>query len=267
MDSALAAATAAVAFPNFADVAGAVALLFLADSSPAPSPPPPPPTVRYFTLQHSRFSIRCSARRIHRLPVHCSDELSCYSGSSASYSGTSAKSCVSDSAQHGRPVDPLRVLAVVASLRRIDPKVLAKATNTLFQGESSKKRKGVWIHIDDDEDESERNSAVASEGSTVTGTASAGSTATSGRSHRPPRVSGGGDQLPRRADTIMKWLSRPGALPATETTIRAAVGDNAGTSKALRLLLKRGCLRRTGTGGRSDPYVYMVCETYANCLN
>ncbi|KAB8106665.1 hypothetical protein EE612_041112 [Oryza sativa] len=236
MDSALAAAaaTAAVAaFPNFADVAGAVALLVLADSPPAPSPPPPPPTV--------------------------SDELSCYSGSSASYSGTSARSCVSDSAQRGRPVDPLRVLAVVASLRRIDPKVLAKATNTLFQGESSKKRKGVWIHIDDDEDESERNSAVASEGSTVTGTASAGSTATSGRSHRPPRASGGGDQLPRRADKIMKWLSRPGAVPATETTIRAAVGDNAGTSKALRLLLKRpGCLRRSGSGGRNDPYVYMV---------
>uniref|UniRef100_A0A0D3GUG1 HTH three-helical bundle domain-containing protein n=1 Tax=Oryza barthii TaxID=65489 RepID=A0A0D3GUG1_9ORYZ len=232
MDSALAATAAVAAFPNFADVAGAVALLVLADSPPAPSPPPPPPTV--------------------------SDELSCYSGSSASYSGTSARSCVSDSAQRGRPVDPLRVLAVVASLRRIDPKVLAKATNTLFQGESSKKRKGVWIHIDDDEDESERNSAVASEGSTVTGTASAGSTATSGRSHR----------LPRRADKIMKWLSRPGAVPATETTIRAAVGDNAGTSKALRLLLKRpGCLRRSGSGGRNDPYVYMVCETHANCLN
>ncbi|EEC74157.1 hypothetical protein OsI_09248 [Oryza sativa Indica Group] len=35
-----------MAFPNFTDVAGAVVLLFLADSSPAPSPPPPPPTVR-----------------------------------------------------------------------------------------------------------------------------------------------------------------------------------------------------------------------------
>jgi hypothetical protein len=37
-----------MAFPNFTDVAGAVVLLFLADSSPAPSPPPPPPTVRYY---------------------------------------------------------------------------------------------------------------------------------------------------------------------------------------------------------------------------
>ncbi|XP_015695103.1 uncharacterized protein LOC107304661 isoform X2 [Oryza brachyantha] len=234
MDSAP--ASAAVAFPSFADVAGAVALLFLADSSPAPSPSPPPPSL--------------------------SDELSSYSGSSASYSGTSARSCVSDSAQRGRPVDPLRVLAVVASLRRIDPKVLARATNTLFQGELSKKRKGVWIHIDDEEDESEMDSAVASEGSVVTGAAaaaSASSTATSRRSQRPPRASGGGDQLPRRADSIMKWLSRPEAVPATETAIRAAIGDNAGTSKALRwLLTRRGCLRRSGTGGRRDPYVYMV---------
>jgi hypothetical protein len=56
----------------------------------------------------------------------CSDELSCYSGSSSStssYSGASARSCVSDSARRGRPVDPLRVLSVVASLRRINPKV------------------------------------------------------------------------------------------------------------------------------------------------
>uniref|UniRef100_A0A0D9X2D0 HTH three-helical bundle domain-containing protein n=1 Tax=Leersia perrieri TaxID=77586 RepID=A0A0D9X2D0_9ORYZ len=243
MDSARA---AAVVFPNFTDVAGARALLFLADSSPAPSPPPPPPAL--------------------------SDEVSCYSGSSASYSATSARSCVSDSAQRGRPVDPLRVLAVVASLRRIDPKVLAKATNTLFQGESSssKKRKGVWIHIEDGdedgEDEGERNSAVASEGSAITEAASAGSTATSGKSHRPPRASGGGgggNQLPRRADSIMKWLSRPEATPATETAIRAAVGDNNGTSKALRWLLKRqGCLRRTGNGGCRDPYVYMESELF-----
>uniref|UniRef100_A0A453AUX8 HTH three-helical bundle domain-containing protein n=1 Tax=Aegilops tauschii subsp. strangulata TaxID=200361 RepID=A0A453AUX8_AEGTS len=62
----------------------------------------------------------------------------------------------------------------------------------------------------------------------------------------------------------MKWLSRPKAGPATETAIRAAVGDNAVTSKALRWLLKqkRG-LRRAGTGGRPDPYVYMVREICA----
>ncbi|XP_047065511.1 uncharacterized protein LOC124673479 [Lolium rigidum] len=218
-------ATAAAAFPTSPDVAIAGALLFLADSSTAP----PLPTL--------------------------SDELSSYSASS-SHSATSARSCVSDSA---RRIDPLRALAVVASLRRIDPKVLEKATSKLFLGEAPRKRKGVWIQISDDEDE--RGSAVASEGSAITAAtsaASAGSTATSGRCRRPPRASGAGGYLTERADAIMEWLSRPKAVPATEAAIRAAVGDNAKTSKAMRWLLKQERLRRAGTGGRFDPYVYMV---------
>ncbi|XP_051213986.1 uncharacterized protein [Lolium perenne] len=222
--------TAAAAFPTSADVSIAGALLFLADSSTAP----PLPTL--------------------------SDELSAYSASS-SHSVTSARSCVSDSARRGRRIDPLRVLYVVASLRCIDPKVLAKATSKLFLGEAPKKRKGVWIQTSDDEDESERGSTAASEGSAITAAASAGSTATSGRCRRPPRVTGGGVNMPGRAKRIMEWLSRPKAVPATETAIRAAVGDTGHTSKALRWLLtqKRG-LRRAGTGGHADPFVYMVAS-------
>uniref|UniRef100_A0ACD5Z0Z3 Uncharacterized protein n=1 Tax=Avena sativa TaxID=4498 RepID=A0ACD5Z0Z3_AVESA len=225
-------APAAGAFPTSADLAIAGALLFLAGSSTAR----PLPTL--------------------------SDALSSYSASS-SYSVTSARSCVSDSARRGRRVDPLRVLAAVASLRRIDPKVLAKATRKLFLGEASKKRKGVWIQASDDEDEegdeSERGSTVASEESAITGAASAGSTATSGRCRRPPRATCGRRNPTRRADTIMEWLSRPRAVPATETAIRAAVGNSGQTSKALRWLLKqkRG-LRRSGTGGHADPFVYRV---------
>jgi len=117
--------------------------------------------------------------------------------------------------------------------------VLAEATSTLFHSGAEKKRKGVWIDIDnyyDDADQSERSSAVASEGSTVTAAASVGSTATSGRCRRPPRASdcGGGEKPPRRADVIMQWFSRSQAGPATENDIRAAVGDNSGTSKAIR---------------------------------
>ncbi|KAL5658751.1 hypothetical protein ACJX0J_031914, partial [Zea mays] len=40
------------------------------------------------------------------------DEFYCCSGSSSSYSAASTRSCVSESAQHGRPVDPLCVLSV-----------------------------------------------------------------------------------------------------------------------------------------------------------
>ncbi|KAG0546127.1 hypothetical protein BDA96_02G421000 [Sorghum bicolor] len=228
-------------YPTFEEVSAARVLLLLADSTPPPALPSPPPTL--------------------------SDEFFCYSGSSSSYSGVSARSCVSDSAQRGRPVDPLRVLSVVASLRRLDPKVLVEATSALFHTDKEKKRKGVWIEIDsgdDEDDQSERSSAVASEGSTVTAAASAGSTATSGRCRQAPRVgcaAGGTGKGLRRADVIMQWFSRPQAGPATENDIRAAVGDNSGTSKAIRWLLKQeGGLRRAGTGGSLDPYVYMVAD-------
>jgi len=107
---------------------------------PAPSsssPTPRPRRLRLLPLSGTFLPFLSSYRRIARTPSlqfnrpdpplrgaspQCSDELSCNSGSS-SYSCTSARSCVSDSARRGRPVDPLRVLAVVASLRRINPKV------------------------------------------------------------------------------------------------------------------------------------------------
>uniref|UniRef100_A0A8R7UAF9 HTH three-helical bundle domain-containing protein n=1 Tax=Triticum urartu TaxID=4572 RepID=A0A8R7UAF9_TRIUA len=123
-----------------------------------------------------------------------------------------------------------------------------------------KRRKGIWIEINNCEEgeESKRCSVVASKGSTIMGAASSRSTATSGRCRRPPLASGGCESLVRRADLIMKSLSWSKAAPVTETAICAAVGDNAVTSKALCWLLKqkRG-LRRAGTGGRPDPYVYM----------
>lgn len=116
--------------------------------------------------------------------------------------------------------------------------MLTEATSALFHTDAEKKRKGVWIEIDsgdDEDDQSERSSAVASEGSTVTAAASAGSTATSGRCRRAPRAGkAAAEKGPRRADVIMQWFSRPQAGPATENDIRAAVGDNSGTSKAIR---------------------------------
>uniref|UniRef100_K4A213 Uncharacterized protein n=1 Tax=Setaria italica TaxID=4555 RepID=K4A213_SETIT len=155
---------------------------------------------------------------------HCSDEFSYYSGSSSSssYSGALVRLCVSDSARRGRPVDPSTCSSSsppsAASIRRwgirflnylpahdcrlfllkfrIDGsaccfQMFAEATGALFHSGAEKKRKGVWIEVDNYEDKSERSNTVASEGSTVTAAASAGSTATSGRCCRPPRASGG----------------------------------------------------------------------------
>ncbi|XBH73148.1 hypothetical protein VPH35_100299 [Triticum aestivum] len=208
----------------------------LAASARAPPPAPPRLPDRAATSLPipSWISPSVSHRRAPLLPAHAEPRLLLLS------------------------IDPFRVLAVIASLRRIDPKVLAQATRKLFQGEPMKRRKGIWIDINNYE-ESERGIVVASKGSTITGAASSRSTATSGRCRRPPLASDGYESLVRRADSIMKSLSWSKAAPVTETAIRAPVGDNAVTSKALRWLLKqkRG-LRRAGTGGRPDPYVYMA---------
>ena len=42
----------------------------------------------------------------------------------------------------------------------------------------------------------------------------------------------------------------------TERAIRAAVGDNIGTGKALRLLHRTGCIARMGKGGGTQPFQY-----------
>lgn len=42
----------------------------------------------------------------------------------------------------------------------------------------------------------------------------------------------------------------------TERDIRAAVGDNIGTGKALRLLHRTGCVARMGKGGGTQPFQY-----------
>ncbi|GMY18838.1 hypothetical protein FCV25MIE_14077 [Fagus crenata] len=59
----------------------------------------------------------------------------------------------------------------------------------------------------------------------------------------------------RRADAILKFLSGGCYL---EAEIRRNLGDNPDTSKALRMLLEFGKVKRSGEGGRQDPYIYTV---------
>ncbi|MQL77529.1 hypothetical protein Taro_009927, partial [Colocasia esculenta] len=57
-----------------------------------------------------------------------------------------------------------------------------------------------------------------------------------------------------RAKAIMEFLSERGCT--SEVRIRAAIGDSPDTSKALRMLLKLDQVKRSGTGGRPDPFLY-----------
>ncbi|GAV63511.1 hypothetical protein CFOL_v3_07029 [Cephalotus follicularis] len=89
---------------------------------------------------------------------------------------------------------------------------------------------------------------------------SSSSSARSGRRRKlvGSNVSGSGSaNMRRRAEAILKFLSRGSS---SEVQIRQVIGDSPDTSKALRMLLKLEEVKRSGTGGRNDPYVYMIAS-------
>ncbi|KAJ0098379.1 hypothetical protein Patl1_20513 [Pistacia atlantica] len=105
----------------------------------------------------------------------------------------------------------------------------------------------------------EAGSSLSSSASAIT---SARSPCVSGRRQmmvareKPKRKTGGSTHIQRRADAILKLLSSGGC--SSETRIRRFLGDSPDTSKALRMLLKLDEVKRSGTGGRQDPYIYTI---------
>ncbi|XP_060177334.1 uncharacterized protein LOC132607400 [Lycium barbarum] len=61
--------------------------------------------------------------------------------------------------------------------------------------------------------------------------------------------------LRRRAEAVLRVLSH-GSI--SEVRIREQIGNSPDTSKALRMLLKQGKVKRSGAGGPSDPYIYII---------
>ncbi|CAA7057144.1 unnamed protein product [Microthlaspi erraticum] len=59
----------------------------------------------------------------------------------------------------------------------------------------------------------------------------------------------------RRAVKILEFLS---TSCSSEVKIRQVLGDSADTSKALRMLVKMGYVKRSGAGGKHEPFVYKI---------
>ncbi|KAF8395828.1 hypothetical protein HHK36_019782 [Tetracentron sinense] len=68
----------------------------------------------------------------------------------------------------------------------------------------------------------------------------------------------GSPYMRRRAEAILKFLS---VGCASEVRIREVLGDSPDTSKALRILLRLEAVKRSGAGGRTDPYMYTVIHS------
>ncbi|CAN4109235.1 unnamed protein product [Withania somnifera] len=95
------------------------------------------------------------------------------------------------------------------------------------------------------------SSCVSSE-SVFSGISSARSLSADRVSHRKPNAP---PHLRVRAEAILGILCH-GSI--SEVRIRQLIGNSPDTSKALRMLLKQGKVKRSGAGGPSDPYIYVV---------
>uniref|UniRef100_A0A3N7F1A4 HTH three-helical bundle domain-containing protein n=1 Tax=Populus trichocarpa TaxID=3694 RepID=A0A3N7F1A4_POPTR len=69
------------------------------------------------------------------------------------------------------------------------------------------------------------------------------------------RSGSGSRYLSSLAEAILKLLSS-GCF--AEMRIRQVLGDSPSTSKALRMLLRQEEVKRSGRGGRHDPYIYKI---------
>ncbi|KAL0711162.1 hypothetical protein Bca4012_018140 [Brassica carinata] len=68
----------------------------------------------------------------------------------------------------------------------------------------------------------------------------------------------------RKAGKILEFLD---TSCSSELKIRQVLGDNADTSKALRMLVKIGYVKRSGAGGKHHPFIYkLFAVLYVDCM-
>ncbi|CAL1352473.1 unnamed protein product [Linum trigynum] len=192
-------------------------------------------------------------------------------GAEKSSVSSGSGSCISSSPEEVVPAHKLRIVALVARGHDMKLKVVRK-----------KRSKVYWTSIDRKElvlgyPEAASKSAASTETSCLSTTSSAASSArsrysTTGTAKRTESPSCaekwrkkqsassssslcGSTHMKHQADSILKLLSR-GSF--SEVRIRQLLGDSPDTSKALRMLLRREEIKRSGSGGRLDPYIYTV---------
>ncbi|KAH9648307.1 hypothetical protein KPL70_025532 [Citrus sinensis] len=154
----------------------------------------------------------------------------------------------------------LRIIAVVARCHEVKLKVMRKSRSKMSQ--KFKADKPPPSRQLTEKTTASSGSLSTEAGSCLSSTASAVSSSQSRYSvgargkPRVRRTSSGPSHIERRAEAILKLLSSHGC--SSEIKIRQALGDSPDTSKALRMLLRSDEVKRSGTGGRQDPYIYKI---------
>ncbi|KAA3472073.1 putative serine-rich protein C1E8.05 [Gossypium australe] len=196
-----------------------------------------------------------------------------------------SESCSSSLTSHqlsSRKQQKLRIIAAVACCHEIKLKVsLPYSVSPLFAVVKRRRSKICWSS--DDRKTSSFKPLISGNMATAETTSclsSSSSGISSARSQQPKSTTskaekirrkrriGGSNHMRCRAEAILKLLS--GGCFA-EVNIRRMLGDSPDTSKALRMytpvlfllfatLLKKEEVKRSGTGGQKDPYIYTIVE-------
>ncbi|XP_044467231.1 uncharacterized protein LOC123197140 [Mangifera indica] len=167
------------------------------------------------------------------------------SGSKRSASSLTSEATSSDDYRaHNLPI-----ITLVARCHEMKFKVLRKSHSKISRKLAAAKPQPPTV-------KSVSSGSLSTEaGSCLSSSASARSPCMSQR-RKPDRGSRGSTHIQRQADAILKLLSSGGG--SSETKIRRLLGDSPDTSKALRMLLKLDEVKRSGAGGRQDPYIYTI---------
>ncbi|KAK2653147.1 hypothetical protein Ddye_013003 [Dipteronia dyeriana] len=151
----------------------------------------------------------------------------------------------------------LRIIAVVARCHEMNLQVVRKRRSTMWQKpETVKPPPPPPAKVVCSESASIDGGSCLSSGTSVDSSARSQSGRDEPMRKNVRGVHGGYNHIERRADAILKLLSSGGC--SSEVKIRQVLGDSPDTSKALRMLLKHEEVKRSGTGGRQDPYIYMI---------
>ncbi|OAY40433.1 uncharacterized protein LOC110623756 isoform X1 [Manihot esculenta] len=185
---------------------------------------------------------------------------------SSSKSHSSSLTSDNDSSKEIRAAHNLRIVAVVARCHEMKFKVVRKRRTKVIWSSDSEHPEVVLALPATVSSKSE-----STEASCLSSTSSAASSARSCYEIRsmkrnqmescenPKRrkvdsgYGSGSSYMRRQAEKILDFLSRGSS---SEVRIRQVLGDSPDTSKALRMLLKLEEIKRSGTGGRLDPYLY-----------
>ncbi|CAK7342582.1 unnamed protein product [Dovyalis caffra] len=246
-------------FPSPVECTVASALLLLSNTTPL-SPPP--------------LKLRVDGEEKKKSAKERSDRTSSSEEESLSLVSSGSKSCFSSLTSDGSSFKEirgrkLRSVAVVSRCHEMKLKVARKKRSKVDW--SSGHQKSVMLSPPEEE-----AAASTESGSCLSSTSSA---ASSPRSHfmernglmilkparhdreEPKRTRSGSGSgsvsvsryLSSRAEAILKLLSSD---CFSELRIRQVLGDSPSTSKALRMLLRQEEVKRSGRGGRRDPFIY-----------